>query len=273
MRANHYRYPRERLVLALTVLLVGLVIALTATATVCLSVVFIAAIILISYGANRARHRALVAQALSISSQETPSLAIIADRCAKRLRVDEQVEVFVAPSDVLNAYTFGITRPKVVVLHSALMHVMDAEELSFVLGHEFGHIALGHTEINSLVGGMAGIPSPFFASSLLSMAFLWWNRACEFSADRAGMLACGSPRKAVSALVKLAAGLEARTQADLKRALQIIETEDDHVLAGVREALSTHPMIVRRIEELRRYARLSEYSRLRAVAEERDRVS
>ena len=45
--------------------------------------------------------------------------------------------------------------------------------------------------LNWLVGGMAGIPSPFMASALLAMAFLWWNRACEFSADRAGLLACG----------------------------------------------------------------------------------
>ena len=65
MRASYYRYPRERLVLAFTVLLVGLVIAVTATASVCLSVVFVAAIILISYAANRARHQALLALTVS----------------------------------------------------------------------------------------------------------------------------------------------------------------------------------------------------------------
>jgi hypothetical protein len=40
------------------------------------------------------------------------------------------------------------------------------------------------------------------------MAFLWWNRACEYSADRAGLLACGRLHKAISALVKLAEGAE-----------------------------------------------------------------
>jgi Zn-dependent protease with chaperone function len=175
------------------------------------------------------------------------------------------VQVFVAPNDRLNAYTFGLSSPKVVVLHSALLPVMDADELRFVLGHELGHVRLGHTRLNSLVGGMAGIPSPFLASALLTMAFLWWNRACEYSADRAGLLACGKPHKAVSALVKLAAGPEARTQADLERALLYIEAEDDQALSSLSETLTTHPMMVRRIEELRRYATSSEYRRLQSL--------
>jgi Zn-dependent protease with chaperone function len=174
------------------------------------------------------------------------------------------VQVFVAPSNTLNAYTFGLSSPKVVVLHAALLQVMDADELRFVLGHELGHVRLGHTWLNSLVGGMAGIPSPFVASAILTVAFLWWNRACEYSADRAGLLACGKPHKAISALVKLTAGAGARTRSDLERALRHIEAEDDHALAGLSEALSTHPMTVRRIEQLRRYATSAEYRRLQA---------
>jgi len=154
-----------------------------------------------------------------------------------------------------------------VVLQSALLQVMDEDELRFILGHELGHVRLGHTWLNSLVGGMAGIPSPFLASTLLAMAFLWWNRACEYSADRAGLLACGKPHKAVSALVRLAAGTEARTQAGLERALRHIQAEDDHALSNLTEALATHPMIIRRIEELRRYAASGEYRRLQSLVD------
>ena len=49
-----YRYPRERLILALTLLLVFLVIGLTATATICLSAVFVLAMLALSYALNRA---------------------------------------------------------------------------------------------------------------------------------------------------------------------------------------------------------------------------
>jgi Zn-dependent protease with chaperone function len=261
-----YRYPRERLILVLTLLLVFLVIALTATATVCLSVVFVAAMVALSYAMTRSYHRALLEQARPVTAQDTPGLATLVAESVARLQPGS-VQVFLAPGKVLNAYTFGLSSPKVVVLHSALLQVMDADELRFVLGHELGHVRLGHTWLNSLVGGMAGIPSPFVASAILAMAFLWWNRACEYSADRAGLLACGEHRKAISALVKLAAGVGAGARADLARALRRIEAEDDHALASLGEALSTHPMTVRRIEELGRYATSAQYRRLQARME------
>ncbi|MBE9507228.1 MAG: M48 family metallopeptidase [Chloroflexi bacterium] len=259
-----YRYPHERLILALTLLLVLAVVALTATATVCLSVVFIAAIVAFSYAKNQAHHRALLEQAQPITLRDTPELAVLVEESIARLQTGD-VRVFVAPGDTLNAYTFGLLPPKVVVLHSALLQVMDEDELRFILGHELGHVRLGHTWLNSLVGGMAGIPSPFLASTILTMAFLWWNRACEVSADRAGLLACSKPHKAISALIKLAAGPSVHTQADLKQALQYIEAEDDHALSNLGEALATHPMMIRRIEQLQRYAASAEYRRLQAL--------
>ncbi len=259
-----YRYPRERFILALTLLLVLLVIALTATATVCLSVVFVVAMVTFSYARNRSHHRSLLKQAQPVTEQSAPVLATLVAESVARLQTGP-VQVFVAPGRTLNAYTFGLVFPKVVVLHSALLQVMDADELRFVLGHELGHVRLGHTWLNSLVGGMAGIPSPSMASVVLAMAFLWWNRACEYSADRAGLLACGKPHKAISALVKLAAGPGAMTRAGMERALRHIKTEDDHALAELGEALSTHPMMVRRIEELRRYAASPEYRRLQSL--------
>jgi len=265
-KTTAYRYPRERLILALTLILVLLVIAVTATATVCLSAAFVLLMVAIAYALNRSHHRALLEQAWPVTPQHMPNLAPLVAETAARLQVGS-VQVFVAPGKTLNAYTFGLFSPKVVVLHSALLQVMEADELRFVLGHEMGHVRLGHTWLNSLVGGMAGIPSPFLASTVMSMAFLWWNRACEHSCDRAGLLACGEPRKAISALVKLAAGPEARTQAGLRRALARVQAEDDHALGYLRQALATHPMMIRRIEELRRYAASREYRRLQPLVD------
>ena len=261
-----YRYPRERLILALTLLLAFLVIALTATATVCLSAIFVLMAVVLSYVMSRAHLRTLLERAQQVTRRATPNLAVLVTESAARLQA-KAVQVFVAPNDTLNAYTFGLTSPKVVVLHSALFQVMDGDELRFILGHELGHVRLGHTWLNSLIGGMAGIPSPFWGSAVLAMAFLWWNRACEYSADRAGLLACGKPHKAISALVKLVAGTDARTQADLMRAYQHIQAEDDTVLGDLSEALATHPMTVRRIDELRRYADSAEYHRLQALVD------
>jgi Zn-dependent protease with chaperone function len=97
---------------------------------------------------------------------------------------------------------------------------------------------------------------------ILRLAFLWWNRSCELSADRAGLLACGNPEKAISAMVKLAAGGRSHTVTDLEQAYREIDAEDDTWEGGLNEMLATHPMLIRRINEIRRYAATPQYQRL-----------
>jgi Zn-dependent protease with chaperone function len=264
---NVYRYPGEQIILIVTLALVFLVIAVTATATLCGSALFTLVMVAFSYGASRVRHEELLKHAQPVTLQTAPGLAALVRECAARLQV-EPVQVFVAPSGVLNAYTFGLTAPKVVVLYSSLLQMMDADELRFIIGHEMGHVCLGHTWLNSLVGGLAGIPSPMLAFVVLNLAFRWWNRACEYSADRAGLLACRNPQKAISALVRLTTGTAARSSGDLQQALQRVEAEDDDLGSNVTEALATHPMTIRRIEELRRYAASAEYRRLQALMDQ-----
>ncbi len=149
-------------------------------------------------------------------------------------------------------------------MYSALFDLMDADELRFILGHEMGHVSLGHTWLNSLVGGMAGIPASYGISILLNASFRWWNRACEFSADRAGLLACGNPTKAISALVKLATGKPIFSQEGLAQALRLVEAQDDSIINKLEEVLSTHPLIAKRIQALQRYISSSQYKKLQA---------
>ena len=257
-----YRYPSEYIILALTLFLVFAIIAVTALATLCGSVLFVLVMLGISFLLNRSHHNELIHRARPVTPQIEPALASLVGDCAVRLQ-SGPVRTFIAPGNILNAYTFGLVEPQVVVLYAGLFGVMDADELRFIIGHELGHVRLGHTWLNSLVGGMAGIPSPYLAAVVLYFAFRWWNRACEYSADRAGLLACGKPEKAVSALIKLTGGSAAiRSTQGWQQALNRIETEDDHLENNLREMLSTHPMTVRRLDALRRYAGSPEYQRI-----------
>jgi Zn-dependent protease with chaperone function len=263
MKITDYRVPNEFYILALTLFLVVAVVGLTAVATLCLSVIFVCLAVLMAYSASQSQHQALIRKAWRVTDQKMPEMATLVRRGAALLQPGS-IDVFVAPSQQLNAYTFGLSSPKVVVLYSSLFQVMEADELLFILGHELGHVALGHTWLNSLVGGMAGIPSPSLASAVLTMAFLSWNRSCELSADRAGLLACGSLEKAVSALIKLVAGPTAHTRTGLEVAYRRIDAEDDTIWGNLAEALGSHPLLIHRIEELRRYAGTEEYHRLQA---------
>jgi Zn-dependent protease with chaperone function len=259
-----YRYPNEQIILALTLCLVFAVIAITAVATLCGSALFVLAMLVISYLLNRAHHNDLIEKAHLITSQTEPELANLVKSCAERLQTGS-FRTFIAPGNTLNAYTFGLVKPQVVVVYAGVMRIMDADELRFIIGHELGHMRLGHTWLNSLMGGMAGIPSPYLAAILLRFSFRWWNRACEYSADRAGLLACGKPEKAASALIKLVGGSAAALSTQgRQQTLRRIEAEDDHLENNLREMLSTHPMTVRRLDALHQYALSPEYQRLQA---------
>jgi Zn-dependent protease with chaperone function len=260
---TEYRYPYEYLILLLTIGVVLLVIAFTAAATVCGSVIFVPLVVIIGYLASRNNHKALLSQAQKVTPESIPEMAPLIEVNSARLQV-EPVDVFIVPSNRLNAYTFGMDSPKAIVLYSPLFKIMDRDEIQFILGHEMGHVKLGHTVLNTLVGGMAGIPSSYGALAIMELAFRWWNRACEYSADRAGVLACAKPAKAISALVKLEAGPAALTQVGMQAAIQHIESEDDDILENIAELVATHPMVAKRVEEIRKFANSQAYRTLQA---------
>jgi len=261
-RSRRYRHDNEQVVLVLTVLLVLGVIVVTSAATFCLSGAFIIVMFGLSAWLVHAHHQSLIRDAASVDPVSTPGLAAVVDECQIKLQPG-QVDVFLAEKRQMNAYTFGISSPKVLVLYTPLVSVMDPGELKFVIGHEMGHVALGHTWLNTIVGGLAGIPAPFGAAVLLYAAFRWWNRMCEFSADRAGLLACGDLNLAITALVKLVAP-EIRSQTDFDRAMDMIDAQDDEPSNRLAEAFQSHPMLIRRINKLRDYVKTNEYHRLQA---------
>ena len=261
-RSRRYRVDNEQLVLALTVLLVGAVIVLTSSVTFCLSGVFILGMFAISAFTIRAHHRALMHSALPVNEVQTPELDRLVRACSQKLQPGS-IDVYLVKKNQLNAYTFGISEPKALVIYTPMVQVMTPGELSFVVGHEMGHVALGHTWLNTILGGMAGIPAPFGAAVLLYASFRWWNRMCEYSADRAGLLACGDLNLAISALVKLVAP-NVRSQQEFDRALAMIDAQDDNVSNVLAEAFQSHPMLIRRINKLREYVQTAEYRQMQA---------
>ncbi len=259
-RTKQYRYTNEQVVLTLTLLLVMAVVVLTSTITFCLSGVFILAMFVISWALIRSHHQSLLRGAIPVNSNQMPELAAMVDECAIKLQPGP-VETFIVSRRQLNAYTFGIENPKGLVLFQPLLRVMNAGELKFIIGHEMGHVALGHTWLNTIIGGMAGIPAPFGASVLLYSAFRWWNRMCEFSADRAGLLACGDLNFAIAALVKLIAP-EVRTQQEFEQILSMMAAKQRDASSRMVEVFKSHPMLGRRVAQLREFSQTRLYQEL-----------
>ena len=107
-----------------------------------------------------------------------------------------------------NAYTTGDTKPVIVITSGLLEHVPE-ELIPTVLAHECGHIACHHClyttmglmilngAINYLgIGDLVALP--------IQIAFAYWMRCSEFSADRAAAIYDGTPTKVVQLCMHLA---------------------------------------------------------------------
>lgn len=115
------------------------------------------------------------------------------------------VELDVRP----NAYTFGDTKPFIVVT-SGLFETMPDELIATALAHECGHIACHHSlyhtmgrlilsEAASHITGIGNI-----ALYPIQLAFFYWMRCSEFSADRAAMICDGSAANTVEMMMRFA---------------------------------------------------------------------
>jgi Zn-dependent protease with chaperone function len=254
---SRYRKPDETWILLVSLAAVVFLALLAAGPTLCLAPILFIVILVMAYQSNQAHHQELLRVGIEVTRQQAPGLSTLSEDCQRVLNPGP-LDLIVIPSRQLNAYTFGLQAPHAVVLFSPLLKVMDADELRFIIGHEMGHIALGHTWLNTLIGGMAGVPKSFGGAVVLTLAFRSWNRACEYSADRAGLLACGSLNKSISTLVKLVAS-DADTPAEQAAALRVIDMEDDSIGNILAETLATHPMTIRRVNQLRQFVSSRDY--------------
>ncbi|MBN1538891.1 MAG: M48 family metallopeptidase [Candidatus Thermoplasmatota archaeon] len=191
-----------------------------------------------------------------VSKDRTPEVHSLCNEASSRLEMGLP-EVYIDRSPEINAYTRGIITP-MVVLHQGLLDVMDEGELRFVIGHEFGHIRLYHFTIRTMFDpGIFRVPLIAYIP-LLAFRMLFLNgrmsRSMEYSADRAGFVACGDIKDAVSCMIKLRTGQEKVDAGTLDRAVagSLDLDENESILSGL---LSTHPDLAGRIRELVEYSR------------------
>jgi len=110
-----------------------------------------------------------------------------------------------------NAYTYGDAHPYI-VLTSGLLETLPSELIPTVLAHECGHIACHHVLFNTmgrmvLSGAFAALGLTRYSGLLsipLRVAFFYWMRCSELSADRAAVLVDGSPEKMQEVCFRLA---------------------------------------------------------------------
>jgi Zn-dependent protease with chaperone function len=201
--------------------------------------------------------------AVQVSEIQFPELKALVEECRDYVHISADTQIFVSYDPLMNAFAIGFGRPYNIVIHSALLEALDRDELKFVIGHEMGHIKFKHTVLLILIGqlGKQTYYVPIIGA-LIQLIFLFWSRAGELTADRAGLIACGRLDKAISAHVKLMAGSGAGRQVNLT-ALAQQASEARGFLGMLNEVIGSHPLGTTRIQRLVDFAASETFRHLR----------
>jgi Zn-dependent protease with chaperone function len=175
-------------------------------------------------------------------------------------------EMYVTLDPVPNAFTFGHTRP-FIVLTSGLVDMLDDEERFFVVAHELGHIKASHVLYTVLAKNIAAIVTLIGQATLgigtllgqgLVIALNDWFRKAELTADRAGLLCVQDLEPCLRAFMKMAGGArrlyEEMDYHEFVRQIRAYEDADRSNLNKAYKVLitlyRTHPFPILRAKEL-----------------------
>ncbi|MEB3175633.1 MAG: M48 family metallopeptidase, partial [Cyanobacteriota bacterium] len=216
-----------------------------------------------------------LATSVRVSEKQLPHLQeLLVQACAT---LDLEVpQLYVQQNPVPNAYTFAMRgKQPFIVLHTALIDLLEPPEIQAVIAHELGHLKCEHGVYLTLANLMvlaAGLLPQWGAllSQSLQSQMLEWVRCAEFSCDRAALLAVQDPRPVMSVLMKLSGG--SPKLAPLLNLDAFIEQARDYdslgaddlgqALKAMQTQALTHPLPVLRAREIDRWAASSAYQDL-----------
>jgi Zn-dependent protease with chaperone function len=264
-RLRDYRCAGEVLSLALTFIILLSLYALAAiffpeTWSSTLKALLITAAGLAVYIIGvKLQQRAAVGTMVRVGPRQFPELYGLAAKAAERLR-RQQVAVYVKRQSEMSIYTIGLWQQPIIVLTSSIVDQMEPDNLQFFIGREIGHIAAGHIWLRTLLKPL-GADVPVFGKLLNSVVFGDWINRTEFTADRAGFIACRSLTTAVSTMLKFGVGVRLFEKLDIKEFLDQVNEVSD-VRGHLTEILAEQPYLTQRVRSLVKFSLSERYKSL-----------
>jgi Zn-dependent protease with chaperone function len=180
--------------------------------------------------------------AVRLSRRQFPDIYAVKEDFARRLGLKRDPEIYLMSGNgVLNAFAASTFGYDFVVIHSELFsntYEKNKDALAFIIGHELGHLRLGHTRL------WYQLSTAYVDRVPLLSGFL--SRAREFSCDRHGAYLAPQGEEG---LVLLAAGRYVYKQVNVEELLE--QARRFHGFWPIVAQLSqSHPFAVRRVRAL-----------------------
>jgi Zn-dependent protease with chaperone function len=257
IRLRDYRYPGEVPSLALTFIIIITLYVLAIWLFPSSSRQTVQALVITVLGLAvyivtvMVQQRAAFGTLVRVSPRQFPELYELAATAAERLS-SAPVPVYVKRASEMNIYPLGLWSQTLIVITSSMVDQMEPSNLQFFIGREIGHIQAGHTWLRALLKPV-GSEVPVIGKLLNSVIFGDWINRSEFTADRAGFIACRSLTTSVSAMLKFGVGIRLFEKLDIREFLEQIN--DVRSVGGrVTDIINEQPYLTERVRHLVRFA-------------------
>lgn len=182
---------------------------------------------------------------VKLSPTQYPEAHQMVLEAAHRFGLSQPPDAYVVLGNgMINAAASGHGFRRYIFVYSDLFEVggraRNPDALRFIIAHEVGHIAAGHTSYWRVLGTLGSQWIPFLGSTL--------SRGQEYTADNYGYLAC--PQGSSGAIATLAAGKYLNNSVDVN-ALADRAVSEKGFFVWLVNALASHPVLAWRAHALR----------------------
>ena len=235
------------------------------------------------YGLERLLRVQYTGSNFQVTASTMPREYQVFECACEILNLPQRPDLYVAWDYGVNGATTGVENP-IIVLHSGAIDLLSEDELLFLLAHEIGHIKSNHVLYHQLaqvlpvageIIGAATLGLGGLVATGLNLALLNWQRMSEFTADRAGLLACQDPKVAARTMIKMAGLPKKYFDDDLMSQFldqaKSFEQLDYSLLDKTAKTLSimweSHPWTVMRASEFFKWVESGEYDKVLALCQ------
>lgn len=143
-----------------------------------------------------------IATSVLVGPNQLPDIHALLVEACKVLDL-EVPQLYIKQHPVPNAYTFAMRgKQPFIVVHTALIELLNPAELQAVIGHELGHLKCDHgvylTLANLLTLATSQLPFGAVLMQSWQSQIMEWVRCAEFTCDRAALLATQDARTVAS---------------------------------------------------------------------------
>jgi Zn-dependent protease with chaperone function len=180
-------------------------------------------------------------ESFKVNEKSFPETYGILQTCCQRLEITNIPKLAVSTRlKGVNSITVGTDHDPMILISPIAIASLNKAELSFLIGHELGHIAQKNLICHTVKGALDAFNKWSEAigpiiSGLIEVPLNRWYRCSEFTSDRAGVICCEDLQTAVSLLKKISMKLNQTTTS---------------IWDSYLELSSDHPTLRNRIDEL-----------------------